>query len=412
MSNSAVRDAPLAEPVNAIPATTSRRVDSIDILRGLVMVIMAIDHSRDYFTNVRFDPLALDRTSAALFLTRWITHFCAPVFVFLAGTGSYLSMARGKSKAEISRFLATRGFWLVVLEVFVIDSAWLFNLELNNNGAGVIWAIGWSMIALAVLVWLPLWIIVTFGVVMIALHNALDPVVPAHLGQADWLWVILHEGGGVAFSRGFLYVNYPLVPWIGVMAIGYGFGARIQRTKEPLRARLFARAGAILTIDFLILRAINIYGDPDRWSQQTSTLFTIFSFVNAHKYPPSLIYLLMTLGPALLMLALIEVLWRRGNRRALQPLLVFGRVPLFYYLLHIPLLHAIAVAIQAARGGDTAWMFGTPPEPSVFTPPAAYGYGLPMVYLIWAIVVLLLYVPCRWFAALKEKRRDRWLSYL
>lgn len=407
MSNSAVVD---GVPAAAVPATPSRRIDSIDMLRGLVMVIMAIDHSRDYFTSVRFDPLALKYTWTALFLTRWITHVCAPVFVFLAGTGAYLSMSRGKSKSDISRFLLTRGLWLVALEMFVIDSAWLFNLELLNNAAGVIWAIGWSMIALAILVWLPLPAIAAFGLLMIVLHNAFDPIVPAQLGGAAWLWTILHEGGDVPFRFGFLYVNYPLIPWIGVMAAGYAFGALVRRTGEPLRARLFARAGLIVTIAFVVLRTINIYGDPRPWAPKQSTLFTIFSFVNTNKYPPSLAYLLMTLGPALLLLALIERT-RRG-RPLLEPLLAFGRVPLFFYVLHLPLLHAMAVGLQMFRGGDASWMFGTPPAPSVFTPPADYGYGLPVVYLVWAIAVLLLYLPCRWFAGVKARRRDPWLSYL
>jgi uncharacterized membrane protein len=412
MSNSAVIDAASAAPAVGVSATPARRIDSIDILRGVVMVIMAIDHSRDYFTNVRFDPLALKYTWTALFLTRWITHVCAPVFVFLAGTGSYLSMARGKSKAEISRFLASRGLWLVLLEYFLIDSAWLFNLDMRNSAAGVIWAIGWSMIALAILVWLPVPVIGAFGLLMIALHNAFDPIVPAQLGEGAWLWTILHEGGGVPFRYGFLWVNYPLVPWIGVMAVGYAFGALVRRTEQPLRARLFARAGLIVTVAFLVLRAINVYGDPRPWAPKQSTLFTIFSFVNTHKYPPSLAYLLMTLGPALLLLALIERARRRGRADLLDPLLVFGRVPLFFYLLHLPLLHAMAVGLQMFRGGDTSWMFGTPPAPSVFTPPADYGYGLPVVYLIWAIVVVLLYFPCRWFADVKARRREAWLSYL
>lgn len=412
MSNSAVAGAPLALPANAVSAAPSRRIDSIDILRGVVMVIMAIDHSRDYFTNVRFDPLALDQTWSALFLTRWITHFCAPVFVFLAGTGSYLSMSRGKSKAEISRFLASRGLWLVLLEMVVVDSEWLFNLDVTKNGAGVIWAIGWSMIALAVLVWLPVRAVGAIGLLMIVLHNAFDPIVPEQLGAASWLWTVLHEGGLVFIGNGYLFVNYPLVPWIGVMAAGYSFGALILRTEPSLRARLFARTGAIVTIAFIVLRAINVYGDPRPWAPKQSTLFTIFSFVNTHKYPPSLAYLLMTLGPALLLLALIERARRRGTGAWLEPLLVFGRVPLFYYLLHLPLLHAIAIGVQVARGGDATWMFGTPPEPSVFTPPEGYGYGLPVVYLIWAIAIVLLYVPCRWFAALKARRRERWLSYL
>ncbi|HEX8155299.1 MAG TPA: heparan-alpha-glucosaminide N-acetyltransferase domain-containing protein [Thermoanaerobaculia bacterium] len=388
----------LPSPIRNPPAASTRIV-SIDVLRGIVMVLMAIDHARVYFTNAHFDPLALDRTWPALFVTRWITHFCAPVFLFLAGTSAFLS-----AKRNLSRFLLARGLWLVLLEVTIIDMLWLFDGEWMQAGAGVIWAIGWSMIALAALVKLPVRVVGMFGLAMIALHNLLDPLVPSQLGPAAWLWTVLHEGGPLPLGPFFVFVAYPLVPWIGVMAAGYAFGSLIAASEH--RARLFARTGAIATIAFIVLRALNVYGDPVAWSRQPSMLYTLFSFVDTHKYPPSLAYLLMTLGPALLLLAWLERTQVRG------PLVVFGRVPFFYYLLHLGLLHAMAVALQAARGRDVGWMLGTPPGPSVYFPPADYGYGLPVVYLTWAIAVAALYWPCRWFAEVKARRRDAWLSYL
>jgi uncharacterized membrane protein len=391
--------------------TVSRRLDSIDVLRGVVMALMAIDHARDFFTNARFDPLDLEKTWPALFLTRWITHLCAPVFLFLAGTGTALSMARGRSKGEIARFLLTRGLWLVLLELTLVRFGWLFNFDVLNATALVIWAIGWSMVALAALVFLPVRYVGILGVAMVLLHNALDPVEPGDLGWAAWLWTILHEGGEVPIpGRAELFVGYPLVPWIGVMAAGYAFGALVQATEASRRAALFARIGLGLSVAFVALRATNVYGDPRPWAPQQSALFTLFSFIDCDKYPPSLLYLLMTLGPSLLLLAAFE----KWPRLHWTPLVVFGRVPLFYYLLHLIVLHAMAVVLELARGHSAAWLFqnASPPVGSLLFPPQGYGYSLPVVYLLWAIALVILYFPCRAFAALKARRRDRWLSYL
>ena len=375
------------------------------------MALMAIDHARDFFTNARFDPLDLERTWPALFLTRWITHLCAPVFVFLAGTGTALSMARGKSKGEIARFLLTRGAWLILLELTLVRFGWIFNFDVLNASALVIWAIGWSMIALAALVFLPVRVVGAVGVAMIVLHNALDPVEPSDLGRAAWLWTILHEGGEVPIpGRAELMVGYPLVPWIGVMAAGYAFGALVQATAPGRRRALFLRLGLGLSVAFVVLRATNLYGDPRPWAPQKSALLTLFSFIDCDKYPPSLLYLLMTLGLSLVLLAALEH-WPALHWK---PLVVFGRVPLFYYLLHLPLLHAMAVLLELARGHSVAWLFQnpTPPVGSLIFPPEGYGYGLPVVYALWAAALVILYFPCRWFAALKERRRERWLSYL
>ena len=372
------------------------------------MVMMALDHTRDFFSNdLAFDPTDLDRTYPALFLTRWITHFCAPVFVFLAGTGAFLSTARGKNRRELSWFLLTRGLWLVLLELtWVRCLGWMFNFDFHFAMGIVIWAIGWSMVALSGLVFLPLRWVTTFGILMIASHNLFDHVKPEILGSLGWLWKILHTGGIIVPAEGYRFAaGYPLIPWIGVMATGYGFGAWLLR--EPLERRKWLWGlGALLTGLFILLRAINVYGDPDSWSPQKNGLFTLFSFLNCHKYPPSLLYLLMTLGPALLVLAVLD----RGTPRWLKPVLVFGRVPLFYYLLHLPIIHGLAVLASYQQYGQATWWFANPDDPG--GRPSDYGYSLPVVYLVWLGVLLALYPICRWFADVKRRRRDAWLSYL
>jgi uncharacterized membrane protein len=393
-------------------ASNPSRLDSVDALRGLVMVIMALDHTRDFFSkDLVFDPTDLGRTYPALFLTRWITHFCAPVFIFLAGTGAFLSTTRGKSRKELSWFLLTRGLWLVFLELtWVRCLGWQFNFDFHYSMGIVIWAIGWSMVALAGLIFLPLRWVTTFGLLMIASHNLFDYIKPQSWGPLGWLWKILHSGGEIAPVDGCRFAaGYPLIPWIGVMAAGYGFGRLLLREPAERRKWLWV-LGASLTASFVLLRVLNVYGDPGPWSWQRNGLFTLFSFLNCHKYPPSLLYLLMTLGPALLVLAALD----GGTPRWLKPVLVFGRVPLFYYLLHLPLIHALAVLASYLHYGRADWWFANPPEspdaPSLR--PSDYGYALPIVYLVWLGVVLALYPICRWFAELKRRRREPWLSYL
>jgi len=396
-----------------IPAATTSarpRLDSVDILRGLVMVLMALDHTRGFFSNITFYPLDLTQTNVPLFLTRWITHYCAPVFVFLAGTGAFLSKTRGKTAAELSWFLFTRGLWLVFLELtFIRCFGWMYNFDFHFIGAGVIWAIGWSMVALAALVFLPTWAITAFGVLMIAGHNAFDSVTPESFGPLRWLWVVLHTGGGLEPFPGYhLGIGYPLVPWIGVMAAGYGFGSLLMREASQRRKWILA-LGITLTLLFILIRGLNIYGDQHPWSPQKNAIFTVFSFIHCHKYPPSLAYVLMTLGPALILLSIFDAKrpWFANQ------LIVFGRVPLFYYLLHLPLIHGLAVLVAYARYHQATWLFNPPQPPnSPSLAPPDNGFGLPVVYLVWIIVVLLLYPLCKWFAALKQRRRDAWLSYL
>lgn len=383
------------------------RLDSIDVLRGLVMVVMALDHTRDYFSNAMIDPTDLTKTNSALFLTRFVTHFCAPVFVFLAGTGAFLSTLRGKTQSDLARFLLTRGLWLVLLELTVIRClGWDFNFDYHNWQGLVIWAIGWSMVALAGLIFLPQRALVGVGLVMILGHNALDKIQPEHLGKLGWLWKILHVPGEMEPASGFhLFVMYPLIPWIGVMAVGYGLGKLLLHEPQQ-RQKLLFRLGAVLTLSFVILRTVNVYGDPSRWAVQKNWWFTAFSFLNCTKYPPSLLYLLMTLGPALMALAWLD----KSSGRWRQPFLIIGRVPLFYYLLHLPLIHLMAVIFSWIRyGHPVEALYGNPPRPEA---PSDFGYSLPIVYLVWIGIVVMLYPACRWFADLKKRRKDAWLSYL
>lgn len=391
---------------SSTPVTAGRRVrlDSIDLLRGLVMIFMALDHVRDYFTDVRTDPLNLAVTSVPLALTRWVTHFCAPVFVFLAGTGAYLSLSRGKSRPEVSRFLLSRGIWLVVLELTVVRLGWEFNFNYHLAFVQVIWAIGWSMIALSALIALPSRAVGALGVAMIFTHNIFDGVQAGALGAFGWPWQVLHAGGPILYARDFvLFVAYPLVPWIGVMAAGFAFGEVFTLDSSRRRRTLLVLGGG-LTALFIVLRAINIYGDPDPWSPQRSGAMTVISFINCQKYPPSLLYLLMTLGPAIALLATLE----RWKGRAARFVTVFGRVPMFYYLIHIPFIHALALAVALLMGFDTAFIFAAP----FFHPyPSAWGFGLPGVYAVWVLTIATLYPLCRSFAHFKARRKDPWLSY-
>jgi uncharacterized membrane protein len=356
------------------------RSRNVDLLRGIVMILMALDHARDFVMGFG-DPTDLKTTTVPLFLTRWITHYCAPVFVFLAGTGAYLSGSRGRGLAELRHFLWTRGLWLIVVEVTIVRAAWFFDLSYRFSILQVIWAIGWSMIVLAMVVGLPSRAIGGIGVTMIVLHNLLDRVQPP--GQVGWVWAIFHKQQffePIAGHR--VFVVYPLVPWIGVMMAGYAAGAWMGDAKKLLRA------GAALTIGFVVLRWTNVYGDPTPWSAQKDAALTVLSFLNCQKYPPSLCYLLMTLGPAFLLLA--ALLRARGPVADL--LVVYGRVPFFYYVLHIVLIHSVALAL--------------PREP-------ASVHGLVAVYVVWSAAVVALFFPCRRYAQLKQEKRSwTWLSYI
>jgi uncharacterized membrane protein len=368
------------------------------------MILMALDHTRDFFGIPGQNPTDLASASAALFLTRWITHFCAPVFFLLTGTGSYLALRR-RSRGELAGFLLTRGLWLIFLDLVLARClAYQFNFDFRVTMLLVLWALGWSMITLAALVRLPAPVVTAFGAVLIAGHNLFDSV-----KSASPLWSILHAPGFVLNTpEHIVFVAYPLIPWIGVTAVGYGLGQVYDWSPERRRAFLL-RLGAALSLAFLVLRGLNVYGDPSRWARRKSAAFTLLSFLNTTKYPPSLLFLLMTLGPALIFLALVD----RHTPRVLRPALTIGKVPLFYYLLHFALIHLIAVAVCLLRYGSAHWMTESPDLGHYpFSPPPGWGFSLPVVYLVWAFVVIALYPLCRWFAALKARRSEAWLSYL
>jgi len=401
------------------------RIDSIDLLRGIVMVIMMLDHTRDFIHSggLLFDPTDLTQTTPALFFTRWVTHFCAPVFVFLAGTGAYLQLARGKSKRDLSRFLVTRGLWLIVLELTVVRLGVFFSLDYRFLGfLQVIWVIGASLVILAALIHLPLRVLAAFGIAMIALHNLVDrfqvtgwqgPTSPVP-GLGAKLWIVLHQPFQafpiLSFPSPVVIIIYPLIPWVGVMALGYAFGSLYQKDSVQ-RRRCLLIIGGLATALFIVLRAINVYGDPSRWSPQKNALFTLLSFLNTTKYPPSLLFLLMTLGPAILALAWFEsnTIFASGLRNAL---VTFGRVPLFFYLLQWYTAHLMAVVLGLIARQSVAWQFESPIDKFSHPPPSGVGFRLWVVYVCWITGVLLLYPLCKWFAGVKARRRDWWLSYL
>src|SRR5215467_1108908 len=393
---------PAVAPVQ--PASTKRvRLEAVDVVRGVVMILMAIDHTRDFFGNTGVNPTDPATTTIPLFFTRWITHFCAPIFCLLTGTGAFLARRR-KSTKELSWFLFTRGIWLIFLELVVTrDLGWQFNFNYYVVVLIVLWALGWSMITLSALVYLPPAVVGTIGLAMIAAHNLLDAV-----PWRNWFWSILHVPNVLVSTPRFsLLEGYPLIPWVGVTAAGYALGQVYSWPSEKRRSFLL-RTGLACTALFFVLRFINVYGDPVRWSRQRSAAFTVLSFLNTTKYPPSLLFLLMTLGPAILLLWAID----GGTPRWMKPALVFGRVPMFYYLLHIPLIHLLAIVVCYARYGQVHWMFESNDLGSFpITPPPGWGYALPVVYLVWVVVVLALYPVCRWFAGVRQRRSDPWLSY-
>jgi uncharacterized membrane protein len=371
---------------------------------------MALDHVRDFFHagSLLHSPTDLAAATPAEFLTRWVTHFCAPAFVLLAGVSAFLWEEHGRTRRELSWFLLTRGLWLVVVELTLVrDLGWYWNFNYRDTPAQVIWAIGWSMVALAGLVYLPRWAIAAVAVALIAGHNLFDGVKPEAFGGLGWLWSILHSGDSIEVLPGRTFRPvYPLLPWIGVLAAGYVCGPWMT-TDGPHRRRYFLTAGLGLTLAFVVLRGLNVYGEPDRWTVHSDALSTVLSFLNCTKYPPSLLYLLMTLGPTFLLLALFE--GKVGA--AAGPLVTLGRVPFFFYVVHLAVIHGLAVLLSLLRYGDASWLFVGPPwNPDVY--PKGYGYSLPVVYALYVLVLLLMWPACRWYADLKRRRHDWWLSYL
>jgi uncharacterized membrane protein len=382
----------------------STRIDAVDWLRGLVMVLMALDHVRDYFSNLRVNPED-PSASPALFFTRWVTHFCAPTFVLLAGSGAYLYGAGGRPRLELARFLLSRGLWLVFLGLTLVRFSVTFNFDYHFLFGEVIWVIGWSMVLLSALVWLRAWAVGLLGVVIVAGHNALDSVTAEQLGLPGWLWTVLHRQGIVEMRPGyFFFVIYPLLPWFGVLAAGYGLGPLLRLER---RRQILLTLGLALTAVFVALRWSNLYGDPRPWEPMGDGLRTLMSFLNCTKYPPSLLFVCMTLGPALVALALADP----PAGPLARPLVTFGRVPLFYFLVHFLLIHAAAVAVALVRHGRCDWLLANP-GPGAPPPPPDAGFGLAGVYVVWVLVVLAMYGPCRWYAGVKRRHPGGVLSYL
>ncbi len=399
-----------------------RRIHAIDFLRGVVMMIMLIDHVRDFAHAgaLQSDPTDPATTTVAVFFTRWITHFCAPTFVFLSGVSIYLQKLNGKSNSELSRFLITRGLWLIFLEFTVIRFSLVFNFDYSNFGlAQVIWAIGFSMIVMAAMIYLPVKLVGAVGIAMIVLHNLLDGIqVPPQIAFAGTpppdlsqiIWIIFHQPGIVPLLGGAcqIFFAYPLLPWVGVMMAGYALGT-VHVIDADRRRKVLIGLGLAAVVLFVVVRAINVYGDPVPWSSQASGLQTFLSFLNTTKYPPSLLFLLMTLGPSLLVLALTDRI--DGSARWQRVAIVFGSVPMFYYIPHLFLAHGSAVLLSYLTGKDTGYLFLNLLEMGQAAPPG-HGFPLWVVYALCVAILIVLYPLCKWYGDLKRRNKHWLLSYL
>jgi uncharacterized membrane protein len=392
-------------------STTKTRVSSIDIMRGIVMVIMALDHARDFLHlgAVAYNPTDMATTTPALFFTRWITHFCAPTFVFLAGTSIYINAQR-KPKKDLTYFLISRGLWLILLELVVVRFGLFFNVYYDIIVLQVIWVIGASMIIMALLIHVPYYVVMTLGLIILFGHNLADTM---QLKQGDTffpVWAVLRQSGFVTLSSDHaILAFYPLLPWAGIMMLGYCLGRLYQNDFDPAqRQKLLFRIGCTCIVLFILIRFTNVYGDPSVWSVQKNNLFTIMSFLNTTKYPPSLLYALMTLGPVLVLLSVMD----KMNLKILQPFAIFGRVPLFFYILHFYLIHTTALLLFMNKTGtpmsDIDFHFNK--SFGGITPEA--GYSLFWVYISWMAVILFLFPVCKWYNKYKSTHTDWWLSYL
>ena len=401
---------PMPPQARPMPVS-SYRIDSIDLLRGLVMVIMALDHTRDYFHDKAFveDPLSFQTTNPFLFFTRWITHFCAPGFVFLAGTSMYLQSLR-KTKKELSLFLLKRGLWLVAVELFVINFGITFDINFSFILLQTIWAIGISMIVLGLLIWLPFKAIFATGIIIVFAHNLLDYYEAGKQGGFTLFYSLLHRPNFFPLWEGStLGVLYPFLPWVGLMIMGYCLGRIFEKIKTAEERKvILIRLGIVIIAFFILVRAINMYGDPRVWSEQKNLVFTTMSFLNTTKYPPSLLFMCMTIGPALIFLAFAG----NASSRIARFITVYGRVPFFYYIVHFYLLHLITAICFMARGHSfQEGLSGFPGFPFRFVAPGE-GYSLGIAYLVWIAVVISLYPVCKWFSDYKKTHRQWWLSYL
>jgi uncharacterized membrane protein len=382
--------------------TQKVRIHSVDMLRGMVMVIMALDHMRDYSSYYHFSPEDLSQTTIPLFFTRWVTHFCAPVFMFVAGVGSGLGEINGKSKKELSHFLWTRGLWLVLLELTVIKLGWTFNFTDKTIILQVIWAIGMAMISLAALIYIPKKWLLVFGLVIVFGHNLLDSVSPESFGKFAPLWKMLHVDSVFPIGSYLVIVKYHIIPWIGVMALGYVF-ADFYKLNEIVRQRKMLLLGIGLTLLFVVIRGINIYGDPNPWESQSTFGMTVVSFLNTNKYPPSLSYLLMTLGPSIVLLAVFE----RLNGWFSKFLVVFGRVPMFFYVVHLYSIHLIAVLLGLYQGFSLSQMF------NLFKNlPQDYGFSLGVTYVLWLFLIVTHYYLSAAYIKFKKGKTHPFYSYI
>lgn len=397
------------------PLTANKRIESIDILRGLAMVIMALDHTRDFFhiaANID-DPLNLATTTPILYFTRWVTHFCAPIFVFLSGTSIYLQSLR-KTKNELSAFLIKRGLWLIFVEWFIISLAWTFNPFYNLIPFQVIWTIGISMVILGFAIRLPFKVILMLGLMIVFGHNLLDIPEAAPGFKAGFWWDLLHHGffATYEFLPGhFALIIYPFLPWTGLMMLGYCAGSYFtQKTTVAMRNEILTRLGIGLILFFVVVRYLNIYGDPVTWSSQKTGWHTFLSFLKVNKYPPSLLYMCITIGPALLLLVYFEKI----KNRFTNLMAIFGRTAFFYYILHLYLIHLVAAIIFFVQGKHTVQeaISAMKNLPFMFVLPGE-GFSLAIVYLIWAMVVIALYPLCKKYDQYKSIHKEKWwLSYL
>jgi len=400
-------------PARGFSPIRSARLSNVDILRGAAMILMALDHTRSFLTGDPLAPEDLAHASAALFFTRWITHFCAPIFFLLAGTGAYLSLWQGRSKSEVSRFLWTRGLWLVFLDLTVIGYGWTSEFPFFS---GVLWSIGWSMVGLSLLIRLPVRWVAVFGAAVVLGHNLLDHIRPESLGVFGPLWLILHGYGGfwILQSKIPFTVLWPIIPGIGIMALGYALGALLMR-RDWRKWAVASGTGAIAL--FCLLRSFNLYGNSQvslfgvaagPWSHQRTAILTVASFLNTLKYPSSLQFLLMTLGPSLIVLAWLSKI--NAENRLAKFVVVFGRVPLFYYILHVYLIHILAFYVAVIFKQNAVWLlYGAF---MMNSPPPGYGHGLPFVYAMTALAILMIYPICLRFMLLKQKHPEwLWLRY-
>jgi len=386
---------------------TTSRILSIDVLRGLVIVLMALDHVRDYFHNDAFihDPMDLITTTPALYFTRWLTHFCAPVFIFLAGVSAHLSGSK-KSPQELQIFLLKRGAWLILIELTVVNFGWMFNPFFNASILQVIWAIGACMVLLSLVVRLPQKFILGLGIAIISLHNLLD-FLPAST-QETFIYNLFHTSG---FKRFVVTENYSIVtvygilPWFGIMCLGYGLAFIFNRNfQSTQRKKILLQTGFGMLLLFVVLRLVNAYGDPNPYVTQPTFTNTILSFLDVSKYPPSLMYSLVMLGPALLFLAWFETTQNFITKK----LQVFGSVPFYFYILHIYVIHLLAIPLFFAQGFTTADIVQRP----FWFRPDNLGFSLAGVYAVWLFVVVILYPLCKRYYNYKLSHKHWWLSYI